>query len=66
VELSKNWYNYCPKKTIFNLKKIKNQIAPETEGDLRQEHVAHIADKLAVSKEEVVSMIEDYLEKNSL
>ena len=44
------------KKLFFNLKKIKNQIAPETEGDLRQEHVDHIANKLDVSKEEVVSM----------
>jgi RNA polymerase sigma-32 factor len=44
------------KKLFFNLKKIKNQIAPETEGDLKQEHVDHISNKLDVSKEEVVSM----------
>ena len=44
------------KKLFFNLKKIKNQIAPRSEGDLRQEHVNEIADKLDVSKEEVVSM----------
>ena len=44
------------KKLFFNLKKIKNQISPETEGDLRDEHVNHIAKKLDVSKEEVVSM----------
>ncbi len=44
------------KKLFFNLKKIKNQIAPKTEGDLRDEHVNEIADKLDVSKEEVVSM----------
>ena len=44
------------KKLFFNLKKIKNQISPETEGDLRDEHVTHIANKLDVSKEEVVSM----------
>ena len=44
------------KKLFFNLKKIKNQISPETEGDLRDEHVDHIANKLDVSKEEVVSM----------
>ena len=44
------------KKLFFNLKKIKNQIAPRSEGDLRDEHVTEIADKLAVSKEEVVSM----------
>jgi len=44
------------KKLFFNLKKIKNQIAPRTEGDLKDEHVSQIADKLDVSKEEVVSM----------
>ena len=44
------------KKLFFNLKKIKNQIAPQSEGDLRNEHVSEIADKLDVSKEEVVSM----------
>ena len=44
------------KKLFFNLKKIKNQIAPRSEGDLRDEHVSEIADKLDVSKDEVVSM----------
>jgi len=44
------------KKLFFNLKKIKNQIAPRSEGDLRDEHVSEIANKLAVSKDEVVSM----------
>jgi RNA polymerase sigma-32 factor len=44
------------KKLFFNLKKIKNQIAPQSEGDLRDEHVNEIANKLDVSKEEVVSM----------
>ena len=44
------------KKLFFNLKKIKNQIAPKSEGDLNDEHVAEIANKLAVSKDEVVSM----------
>ena len=44
------------KKLFFNLKKIKNQIAPKTEGDLKNEHVAEIAKKLDVSKDEVVSM----------
>ena len=44
------------KKLFFNLKKIKNQIAPQSEGDLRPEHVDEIANKLAVSKKEVVSM----------
>ena len=44
------------KKLFFNLKKIKNQIAPKTEGDLRNEHVSEIAKKLNVREEEVVSM----------
>ena len=44
------------KKLFFNLKKLKNQIAPRTEGDLKNEHVSEIANKLDVSEEEVVSM----------
>jgi RNA polymerase sigma-32 factor len=44
------------KKLFFNLKKIKNQIAPQSEGDLRPEHVNEIASKLDVSEHEVVSM----------
>ena len=30
------------KKLFFNLKKLKNQIAPQTEGDLKNEHVNEI------------------------
>ena len=44
------------KKLFFNLKKLKNQIAPQSEGDLRNEQVDEIANKLNVSKDEVVSM----------
>ena len=44
------------KKLFFNLKKIKNQIAPRSEGDLRKEHVEDIAKRLSVSESEVVSM----------
>jgi len=44
------------KKLFFNLKKLKNQIAPRSEGDLRNEQVSEIADRLNVSEEEVVSM----------
>ena len=44
------------KKLFFNLKKVKNQIAPKSEGDLKDEHVNEIANKLNVSKDEVVSM----------
>ena len=44
------------KKLFFNLKKIKNQIAPQSEGDLRPEHVSKIANKLDVKEDEVISM----------
>ena len=44
------------KKLFFNLKKLKNQIAPRTEGDLKDEHVKKIAKDLNVSENEVVSM----------
>jgi RNA polymerase sigma-32 factor len=44
------------KKLFFNLKKLKNQIAPQSEGDLRPEHVNEIANKLDVKEEEVISM----------
>ena len=44
------------KKLFFNLKKLKNQIAPKSEGDLRNEHVTEIANKLDVNEDEVVSM----------
>tara|TARA_B100001121_G_scaffold274132_1_gene261717 strand:+ start:149 stop:1042 length:894 start_codon:yes stop_codon:yes gene_type:complete len=44
------------KKLFFNLKKIKSQIAPDTEGDLRNEDVKNIAERLDVSEAEVVSM----------
>ncbi len=44
------------KKLFFNLKKIKKQIAPNEEGDLRNEQVQEISKKLGVKSEEVVSM----------
>ena len=44
------------KKLFFNLKKLKNQIAPRSEGDLRDEHVSEISKKLDVDESEVVSM----------
>ena len=44
------------KKLFFNLKKIKNQISPRSEGDLKKEHVKDIAERLSVSEDEVVSM----------
>ena len=44
------------KKLFFNLKKIKNQIAPNNTGDLNMQHVDEISKRLNVKKEEVVSM----------
>ncbi len=44
------------KKLFFNLKKIKNQIAPNQEGDLRDEHVKEISKRLNVESYEVVNM----------
>ena len=44
------------KKLFFNLKKIKNQIAPKSEGDLEDKHVSQIADQLNVREDEVISM----------
>ena len=44
------------KKLFFNLKKIKNQIAPYQEGDLKDEHVEEISKRLDVNSYEVVNM----------
>ena len=44
------------KKLFFNLKKIKNQIAPHQEGDLRNEQVEEISKRLNVNSHEVVNM----------
>ena len=44
------------KKLFFNLKKIKNQIAPNNSGDLNAKHVEEISKRLNVKKEEVVTM----------
>ncbi len=44
------------KKLFFNLKKLKNQIAPRSVGDLKDEHVTEIANRLDVKKDEVISM----------
>ena len=44
------------KKLFFNLKKIKNQISPNNNGELKNEHVDEISKRLNVKKEEVVSM----------
>ena len=44
------------KKLFFNLRKIKGQIEAVDDGDLRPEQVEHIATKLGVSHDDVVSM----------
>jgi len=44
------------KKLFFNLKKIKKQIAPNEEGDLKKEQIKEISDRLGVKSEEVVNM----------
>ena len=44
------------KKLFFNLKKIKNQIAPNQEGDLKDEQVKEISKRLDVASNEVINM----------
>ena len=44
------------KKLFFNLRRLKNQIQAINDGDLSPETVTLIAEKLDVSKEEVISM----------
>ena len=44
------------KKLFFNLKKLKNQIAPTSEKELRPEEITEISKRLEVKEEEVVSM----------
>jgi RNA polymerase sigma-32 factor len=44
------------KKLFFNLKKIKNQIAPGQDGDLKDEQVNEISKRLDVDSQEVVNM----------
>ena len=44
------------KKLFFNLKKLKQQIAPREEGDLKKDQIDAISEKLNVKPEEVVSM----------
>ena len=44
------------KKLFFNLKKIKNQIAPGQEGDLKDDQVNEISKRLDVDSDEVINM----------
>ena len=56
MESCKNGDNFSAKKLFFNLKKIKNQIAPEQDGDLKDEQVSEISKRLDVDSEEVINM----------
>ena len=44
------------KKLFFNLKKLKNQIAPNQDGDLKDNQVKEISERLNVDAKEVVNM----------
>ncbi len=44
------------KKLFFNLKKLKKQIAPNQEGDLKESQVKEISKRLDVDSDEVVNM----------
>ena len=44
------------KKLFFNLKKLKNQIAPGQDGDLKDEQVNEISKRLNVESHEVINM----------
>ena len=44
------------KRLFFNLRRVKSQISALDEGDLKPDQVRHIATKLGVSEDEVVSM----------
>ena len=44
------------KKLFFNLKKLKSQIAPNQDGDLKDEHVKEISKRLDVDSKEVINM----------
>jgi RNA polymerase sigma-32 factor len=44
------------KKLFFNLRKAKSEISALEEGDLRPEQVSHIATRLGVTNEDVISM----------
>ena len=44
------------KKLFFNLKKLKNQIAPGQEGDLKDDQVKEISKRLDVDSQEIINM----------
>jgi len=44
------------KKLFFNLKKLKNQIAPNQEGDLKDDQIKEISKRLDVDSNEVINM----------
>ena len=56
MEFSKNGTTTAQKNFFFNLKKIKNQIAPGQDGDLKDDQVKEISKRLDVESHEVVNM----------
>ena len=56
MEFSEDGHNYSTEKAFFNLKKLKNQIAPNQEGDLKDDQVNEISKRLDVDSEEVINM----------
>ena len=50
------WGQLQRRKNFFNLKKIKNQIAPNQDGDLRDDQVNEISKRLDVDSKEVINM----------
>src|SRR5258706_8548166 len=46
----------APKKLFFNLRRVKGQIKALEEGDMTQEHVQKISERLNVPTEDVISM----------
>ena len=55
-ESCKNGNYNRTKKLFFNLKKLKSQIAPGQEGDLKDEQVNEISKRLDVDSKEVINM----------
>ena len=51
------------KKLFFNLKKIKNQIAPGQDGDLKDEQINEISKRLDVNSNEVVNKLNETFNK---
>ena len=53
------------KKLFFNLKKLKNQIAPNQEGDLKDDQIKEISKRLDVDSNEVINMNRRMMDKKN-